>query len=171
MTVPRRCAKVVLLKYGTSRNVVGYGNRNPSGVSDVCAEACGGADVVGGREGGNSDNRVSRHQKLHIVRNESRWVHTHGSTDRNDDSQSPMSCPFHLMTSRTWRMPFSLQFWSNIQSNTVSDGRGDGKRAMRGLPRTRERRVVLGTGEVRVYDDELPMKKQKNSPTPIVPPP
>ena len=33
-----------------------------------------------------------------------------------------------------------------MQSNTVSDGRGDGKRAIRGLPRTLERRVVLGAG-------------------------
>lgn len=69
-----------------------------------------------------------------------------GTADRNDDSQSAMSCPFHLMTSRTWRMPLSLQFWSSMQSNTVSDGRGDGKRAMSGFPRTRERMVVLGTG-------------------------
>ena len=70
MIVPRRCAKVVLLKYGTSRNVVGYGNRKPPGMSDVCAEACGeigGADVVGGCEGGSSDSRVSRHQKLYIM--------------------------------------------------------------------------------------------------------
>src|SRR6266404_2951430 len=67
MTVPRRLTNDVLVKYGTSRNVVGYGNRNPLGVSDVCAGArdgIGGADVVGGREGGNSDKRVSRHQKL-----------------------------------------------------------------------------------------------------------
>ena len=57
---------MVFVKYGTSKNVVGYGNRKPSGVSDAFSEAwgrIGGADVVGGGEGGNSDSRVSRHQK------------------------------------------------------------------------------------------------------------
>ena len=68
---------MVLVKYGTSRKVVGYGNRKPSGVSDVSAEASekiGGADVVGGGEGGNSDSRVSRHQKLYSQNQDMRYL-------------------------------------------------------------------------------------------------
>ncbi len=93
-----------------------------------------------------------------------------GSADRNDDSQSAMSCPFHLMTSRTWRMPFSLQFWSSMQSNTVSEGRGDGKRCRRGFPRTRERMVVLGSGMI-FHSRDGTSDENENSPTPIIPPP
>ena len=49
---------------------MGYGKRYPmGGASFSCVEAwraVEGADVVGGREGGSSDKRVSRHQKLYL---------------------------------------------------------------------------------------------------------
>jgi hypothetical protein len=38
---------------------------------------------------------------------------------RKGVSQSPTSCPFHLITSRTWSMPFSRQCSSRIQSRIV----------------------------------------------------
>src|SRR5258708_4200814 len=64
-------AKVVLVWYGICKNVVGYGKRYPmGGVVSSCVDAwraAGGANAVGGRHGGNSDKRVSRHQKLYFT--------------------------------------------------------------------------------------------------------
>lgn len=69
----------------------------------------------------------------------------HACTHLNGVSQSPKSCPFHVTTSRTWRIPLSRQLSSKIQSKTVCGGRVEGKGFMRGLPSTRERIVVFGT--------------------------
>jgi hypothetical protein len=71
MMVLRKLGKVVLVKHGMPKNVVGYGKRYPIGVLRSSVEAwsaIGGADTVGGHEGGNSDKRVSRHQKLYRTR-------------------------------------------------------------------------------------------------------
>jgi hypothetical protein len=68
--VPANWARVVLVKYGICRKVVGYGKQYSKGDAIFsCVEAwraAGGADVVGGRDGGSSDKRVSRHQKLYL---------------------------------------------------------------------------------------------------------
>ena len=63
----------------------------------------------------------------------------------NEVSQSPMSWPFHLITSRTCRMPLWVQFWSRIQSRIVFCGRIEGKAGNRCFPTNRDRRTVFGT--------------------------
>ena len=90
-----------------------------------------------------SASRVSRHQNL-LIGHLDIPVDISQKTDLKRASQSPTSCPFHLITSNTCNIPLSFQFASNMQSRMVRGGSAEGKRVIRVLPRRRERSVVLG---------------------------
>jgi hypothetical protein len=88
-------------------------------------------------------------------------------TNLKPASQSPTSCPFHLTTSNTCNIPFSFQFASKMQSNTVKGGKADGNRAKRDFPRSRDRSVVFGTDQE--WGKTKKSSEENNVPTPATP--